>query len=1112
MRKIFLFLFFLASTFLLKAQDIDLATAKALVSKNIAATGLTASDLDNSIITNAYNSGELQLVYVQQAYKGLPVYNVIKTLAFKGGKLISNAGDRIPEIGSKVNQVAGTPSVSAEDAVKAALSLKKLPAPLQLTKSTLLEGRKYDFGKLGLAYENVTAELLWVPIQDGKQVKLAWQVYLVPKTSSDYWMIRMDASNNRMLEENNLTVYCNWDDPAKRNVGGQKYKGILAYNGNAHAAKPDSKSLFDVTSLKATDADHVHESPTIVNSASYRVIALPAESPKHPGGTPVLINDPWNAAPGNATSLKWHSNGTTDYNITRGNNVWAKEDHAANNGSGGAPATSTTPADPLAFNFVPDFFKQPNQTAPVPNQQFNITNLFYWINTYHDIMYQYGFDEPAGNFQANNQGRGGAGNDFVFGDAQDGNYVAPNQDNANFSTPADGNSGRMQMYLWDTVATFLVNSPSPVAGNYTSVEGGFSTANKLINIGPVTGQVVYYNDNVAGTTHEACGVPANSVAGKIALIDRGNCNFTVKVKNAQTAGAIAVIMVNNVAGYVLMGGSDNTITIPAVNISQADGAILAAQLANNLNVTLAAANLDGDVDNGVIVHEHSHGISNRLTGGPAQAGCVSNAEHMGEGWSDYYSLMLTQDWANSNLNTGFSSPRGIGSYVIGQGPAGAGIRTKKYCTDFTVNNLVYATSIPTVPHDRGEIWCATLWDMTWNIINQVGTINPSIYNATGGGGNTIALKLVTEGMKLQPCSPGFIAGRDAILAADQSLYGGLYSCAIKEAFRRRGMGQNASQGSANNVTDQVTDFAVIASCNCTNVVATTQPVNTSACTGANATFTVAAGGTTPTYQWQVSTNGGTSYSNISGATAATLTLNAVTSGMNNNLYQVVITNSCPSTVTSTAALLTVTDPASITTQPTNAAVCAGSNTSFTVAAAGTSNTYQWQVSTDGGATFNNVPGATTATLTLNAVTAALNGNQYHLVITSCGPGALTSNNVTLTVNSPASISTQPTNTNACTGTNTSFSVTAAGTGVSYQWQVSTNGGTSYSTITGATSSTLDLTAVTSGMNNNLYQVIVSSSTCAATVTSSAATLSISDPASISAQPAGVTVCAGSNAS
>ncbi|HNP54899.1 MAG TPA: M36 family metallopeptidase, partial [Ferruginibacter sp.] len=426
------------------------------------------------------------------------------------------------------------------------------------------------------------------------------------------------------------TVYCKFPSPAEHLHGADiKLPKLLAANQSSKSNQPDGYQKIFRLSVAAN-------SPSIVNNATYKVIPFPAESPIHPGGTPAVVSNPWNAAAGNATSLKWHSNGTTDYNITRGNNVWAKEDLAASNSTTGVPATSTTATDPLSFNFTPDFNVSPTQTTPVPNQPFNITNLFYWNNIIHDVMYQYGFDEVSGNFQANNQGRGGAGNDFVLADAQDGNYVAPNQNNANFSTPADGSSGRMQMYLWDAHAMFTVNAPAVIAGSYSCLESNFSTGNKLANVGPVTGDVVYYND-VSGGLHEACVTPGNTLTGKIALIQRGNCNFTVKVKNAQDAGAIAVIMVNNVSGNpIIMGGTDNTITIPAVMISDVDGATMIAQLNNGLNVTLRGGpNLDGDVDNGVVVNEFGHGISNRLTGGPAQASCVSSAENMGEGWSDY---------------------------------------------------------------------------------------------------------------------------------------------------------------------------------------------------------------------------------------------------------------------------------------------------------------------------------------------------------------------------------------------------------------------------------------------------------------------------------------------
>ena len=228
------------------------------------------------------------------------------------------------------------------------------------------------------------------------------------------------------------------------------------------------------------------------------------------------------------------------------------------------------------------------------------------------------------------------------------------------------------------------------------------------------------------------------------------------MKNAQVAGAIGVIVINNVPGApIALGGTDNTITIPAVMISQADGATLAAQLANNVQVTLpraAAPNpmIDGDLDNGIVVHEYGHGVSTRLTGGPANSSCLNNAEQGGEGWSDYLALMLTTDWATAALADG-PSARPVGTYAFGQTPTGRGIRRYPYSTSLTVNPLTYANVAANHEvHAIGEIWCATLWDMTWNIIQQRGSIGTNLYNGAGTGGNNIALQLVMQGMKLQP--------------------------------------------------------------------------------------------------------------------------------------------------------------------------------------------------------------------------------------------------------------------------------------------------------------------------------------------------------------------------
>ena len=93
---------------------------------------------------------------------------------------------------------------------------------------------------------------------------------------------------------------------------------------------------------------------------------------------------------------------------------------------------------------------------------------------------------------------------------------------------------------------------------------------------------------------------------------------------------------------------------------------------------------DGDFDNGIIAHEYGHGISIRIAGGPSTSSCLSNAEQMGEGWSDWFGLMLTMEPGDQG-----SDVRGIGTYSLGQATTGGGIRPAPYSTDFGVNSYTY---------------------------------------------------------------------------------------------------------------------------------------------------------------------------------------------------------------------------------------------------------------------------------------------------------------------------------------------------------------------------------------------------------------------------------------
>jgi hypothetical protein len=214
---------------------------------------------------------------------------------------------------------------------------------------------------------------------------------------------------------------------------------------------------------------------------------------------------------------------------------------------------------------------------------------------------------------------------------------------------------------------------------------------------------------------------------------------------------------------------------------------------------------DGDFDSGVVAHEYGHGVSNRLTGGPSTGGCLSTRttqEQMGEGWSDFFSYTTTMR-ASDTLDLG-RTPRGIGTYVLyQQGRTQQGIRQSAYSTDMSIDYATYdeiKESSVRAPHGVGWVWASMLWDVYWGLVEEHG-FNPDLSASWETGGNNLAVQLVMDGMKFQPCRPGFVDGRDAILAADQALTGGENECIIWRGFARRGLGVSADQGSSASKTD-----------------------------------------------------------------------------------------------------------------------------------------------------------------------------------------------------------------------------------------------------------------------------------------------------------------------
>lgn len=730
--------------------------------------GLSEKDATSWEVTSgSTDSKGISYVYIRQTVNGLPVQGAVANFAMRDGKVVSFGDRLLRDVSAKVNGPA--PALDAKEAVRAAAR------ELGLTASDVgVEGKasrtRLMLGRCGISSEPIPAQLLYQPVEGGA-VRLAWDLTIRSATTSHWWHMAIDANTGKMLRNHDYTVECAIPT-------GSFSRGYDAMNDLLLPSAP---------AMPPPDG------------SSYRVFAIPVESPVY--GDRTLMADPADPL---ASPNGWHdTNGVpgAEYTITRGNNVYAGEDLNNDDIIGYSPDGGS------GLDF--DFPYAPPQ-APADYLDAAITNLFYTCNVLHDVWYHYGFDEEGGNFQEFNASGAGFDNDAVYAQAQDGGGT----NNANFGTPPDGSPGSMQMYIWRTseADTFMVNSPSPIVGEYGIATAGFGP---LPPSEPLTEDVVLVQDDTAPES-DGCDAILNgsALSGKIALVDRGLCLFVDKVVALQAQGAVAVVVVNNVGGPpISMGGTDpGTITIPAVMISMADGQVIKDALLNGpVNATLQGAGFaslrDCDFDNGIIAHEYGHGVSNRLTGGPSNTDCLYNDEQMGEGWSDWMGIVLTMEPGDLG-----EAGRTVGTFVKDEGPDGSGIRPAPYSTDLGINPYTYGitnTGNFQETHALGFVWTTMLWDVTWALIDEAG-YDPDLY--TGSGGNNIAMRLVMDGLKLQPCSPGFVDGRDAILLADSLNYGAEHACLIWNAFARRGLGLSADQGSSYSVNDQVEAFDVPQGC------------------------------------------------------------------------------------------------------------------------------------------------------------------------------------------------------------------------------------------------------------------------------------------------------------
>jgi extracellular elastinolytic metalloproteinase len=357
--------------------------AEVFLATHVELLGLELADLDELEVTDLVRSrptGALHL-YLRQRHLGIPVYNgQLQVHLDADGRVISVNNDFAPGLRGAVNALRA--ERGAERAVASAARHLGLDVAGSPAVLSVAEGpqRETLVDPSGISAEPIVARLVWLPVRRAV-TRLAWNFQIHTLDGEHVYDFTVDAVSGRV-----------W-------------------------------TRFDW-----------------VADASYRVYPQPIESPNHltplpPNDARWTIQDPHMQAP-NASPFGWHSTGSSSFTIMRGNNVHAYEDRNASNSP---PSSQPSCGSSLLCSFAINLGGDPSTYIAAA-----VTNLFYWNNLVHDIQYQYGFDEAAGNFQVNNFGRGGSGSDDVRAEALDGGGL----NNANFFTPPDGQRPRMQMFVW----------------------------------------------------------------------------------------------------------------------------------------------------------------------------------------------------------------------------------------------------------------------------------------------------------------------------------------------------------------------------------------------------------------------------------------------------------------------------------------------------------------------------------------------------------------------------------------------------------------------------------------------------------------------------------------
>jgi Zn-dependent metalloprotease len=287
-RNVFLFII----TFIIlsvSAQQSDIDIINNYLDDNIEKFSYQTKDINEIFIKDKIDSNNSFIsLYVQQRFNGIDIFNAISTVAINNNKVVSFANRFQPLIDNKIN--VKEPSITAREAIISAVNNLDL-GPIK--DITLIEEAEnyFTYSAPEISKENINAKLTYFPMPDST-LRLAWDFSILTLNKKNWYSIRIDAINGLLINVNDWIINCEFDS-----------KEELNYQSNINVSR----------SVSSVD-----------DESSYRVFALPTESPNH--GSYELVNEPANEI---ASPFGWHDiNGVTgpEYTITRGNNVWARED------------------------------------------------------------------------------------------------------------------------------------------------------------------------------------------------------------------------------------------------------------------------------------------------------------------------------------------------------------------------------------------------------------------------------------------------------------------------------------------------------------------------------------------------------------------------------------------------------------------------------------------------------------------------------------------------------------------------------------------------------------------------------------------------------------------